>query len=468
MSRRELNAKRNLRVRLTRAQEAERLEQEEIDRLLDTPLSAIVQQPKDPVDKEWERRDSPNTKAKPTDNQVQLDIPAALLFLLEPKRLKGAWGGRGSGKSWSFARCLIAIAHSRKVLILCAREYQNSIQDSVLRLLEAQIEMMGLTPWFDVQKTTIISKVTGAEFIFKGLHRNVLEIKSTEGVDYCWVEEAQTVSDESWQTLIPTIRKPGSEIWVSWNPLSDTDSTHKRFILNSPPNSIIRKVGWQDNHWFPAELEAERQYMLKIDPDAYDHVWEGGTRKISAATIYRGKFRVDSFKTPDHVERFFYGADFGFSQDPSTLVRFYIEDNKLYIDYEAYEVGCEIDDLEKLYDKVPGSRDWPIKADNSRPETISFVRRRGFLITAADKWPGSVEDGIEHIKGFDEIIVHERCVHTAMELRLYSYKVDKLSNDILPVIVDKHNHCMDPLRYGLDGYIQARGGVGIWHKLAQD
>ncbi len=133
-------------------------------------------------------------------------------------RFKGAWGGRGSAKSWSFARCLIAIAHTKKCLILCAREFQNSIQDSVHRLLESQIELMGLTQYFDVQKTTIISKVTGAEIIFKGLHRNYLEIKSMEGVDYCWIEEAQTVSDESWQTLIPTIRKSGSEIWAVVEP----------------------------------------------------------------------------------------------------------------------------------------------------------------------------------------------------------------------------------------------------------
>ena len=122
---------------------------------------------------------------------------------------------------------------------------------------------------------------------------------------------------------------------------------------------------------------------------------------------------------------------------------------------------------ESTYPGIPGAREWPIKGDNSRPETISFLRRQGFNIDAADKWQGSVEDGITHLRGFEEIIIHERCKHTAAEARLYSYKVDKLTREILPVIVDKHNHCWDAIRYSLDGYIQARGGLGVWQRLAE-
>lgn len=400
----------------------------------------------------------------------QLDIPAQLTFLMSPMRYKVLYGGRGSSKSWSIARCLIAKAHTKKCLILCTREYQNSIQDSVLRLLETQIDIMGLRPFFDIQKTTIVHKLTGAEFIFKGMHRNIQEIKSTEGVDYCWVEEAQSVSEESWLTLIPTMRGSAgkrSEIWVSFNPLSDEDPTYKRFVLNPPKNAYVLKIGWQDNPWFPVDLEDERRYMLGNDPDAYDHVWEGMTRRITEATIFRGKYTVMPFETPDYVERFHLGADFGFAVDPSVLLRMYMSEDhkKLFIDHEAYGVGVEIDHLPALYDKVPGARIWPIKGDGSRPETISYMRRQGFNIEPADKWNGSIEDGIAHLKGFEHIYIHERCHHTAVEARLYSYKTDKKTNEILPVPVDKHNHCWDSARYGLDGYIQSRGGIGIWARL---
>jgi phage terminase large subunit len=141
-------------------------------------------------------------------------------------------------------------------------------------------------------------------------------------------------------------------------------------------------------------------------------------------------------------------------------------DDCLYIDHEAYSVGCELDHTDALFDCVPGARDWPIKADSARPETISFMRRRGFNIAAAEKWPGSVEDGIAHLKAFRRIIVHERCPRTAQEARLYSYKIDAKTGQVLPKIVDAHNHCWDAVRYALDGFIQARGGLGIWARLA--
>lgn len=399
-----------------------------------------------------------------------LDIPSCFLFLMDPARYKILYGGRGGAKSWNIARCLIAIAHTRKVLILCTREFQNSIADSVIRLLETQIDLMGLRPWFDVQNVTIISKLTGSEFIFKGMSRNIQEIKSTEGVDICWVEEAQSVSEESWMTLIPTIRgtrTKKSEIWVSFNPLDEEDPTYKRFVLNPPPSAKVLKVGWQDNPWFPPDLEEERLYMLSDDPSAYDHVWEGAPKKITEATVFKGKFVIERFETPPYLERFFFGADFGFARDPSVLIRMYmsLDHRHLYIDHEAYAIGVEIDHLHALYDKIPGSRIWPIKADGSRPETISYMRRQGFDIDAAEKWNGSVEDGIAHLKGFEMIHIHERCMHTAMEARLYSYKIDKKTKQILPVLETKHDHIWDSARYALDGYIQARGGIGIWNKL---
>ena len=193
--------------------------------------------------------------------------------------------------------------------------------------------------------------------------------------------------------------------------------------------------------------------MERIDPEAYQHVWEGFCRQVSDAVIFRGRYEVSTFDTyPD--ARFYYGMDFGFSQDPQALVRCWIKDNILYIDQEAYGLGVELDDLAEFIERVPGASEWPIKADNSRPETISHARRRGFNMTAAQKWSGCVEDGIAVMKGFEKIVIHERCKHVAEEFRLYSYKVDKQTNDILPKIEDKHNHCIDAIRYSLDGVIK--------------
>ena len=401
-----------------------------------------------------------------TKQAMHIEVIKAFEPLYLPARYKAFYGGRGGAKSWEFARALVAMAHTRKLRVLCAREFQNSIADSVYRLLKDQIDRMGLTGWFNVTQASIISLATGSEFLFKGLQRNINEIKSLEGVDICWVEEAQRVSADSWDILIPTIRKEGSEIWMSLNPHEVSDPTYQRFILNPPPGAVVVKVNWNDNPHFPATLDAERRYCLENDPDAYGHIWEGNPRILSDAVIMRGKYRVDVFEYPDDETRFYYGADWGFANDPTTLIRCFIHDKTLYIDHEAYGVGVDIDETPQLFDSVPGARAWPIKADSARPETISAMVNAGFNIAAAKKWPGSVEDGIAHLRGYKEIVVHERCKHVADEMRLYSYKVDRITNDILPIIVDKHNHCLDALRYALDGMITSKESLHVWEALA--
>lgn len=415
---------------------------------------------------------------------VQLDVPEKLLpFFTQRARFKVAYGGRGGAKSWSIARMLVIKAYTeRNHLILCTREFQKSISDSVHALLKSQIEELGLGPWFEVQEQKIICHLTGSRFIFKGLRHNINEIKSTEGVTICWVEEAQAVSESSWLVLIPTIRAANSEIWVSFNPAEDDDPTYKRFVRAQRQDMISIKINWDDNPWFTPELEAERVFMLQHDPDAYDWVWEGNTRKVSAATIFRGRFRLDILDVPEGLRPYF-GADWGFSTDPTALVRFWRlprPDGRhiLYIDREAYGIGVELDDIPALfaggvslktgaiYRGIEGAKDWPIKADSARPETISYIRGKQFNISAAKKWPGSVEDGIEYLKAYEEIVIHPDCAHMAQEARLYSYKVDRLTGDILPDIVDAHNHCWDAVRYGHDGLITSSGARGVWEKLA--
>lgn len=388
------------------------------------------------------------------DNKIKLKPIKAFAGLYRPYRYKILYGGRGGAKSWEIARALIVRAYTEKKLILCGREFQNSIADSVHRLICNQIDNIGLAPWFEATQKSIISKTTGSEFIFKGLQRSIDEIKSTEGIDIAWIEEAQNTSARSWEILIPTIRKESSEIWISFNPKFETDPTYKQFILNPPPNSFVKKVNWSDNPHFPATLNQERLYMFQNDPDAYRHVWEGECITNSEAQILFGKYEICSFDEPRGETRILYGADFGFSKDPSTLIRLWIEDDCLYISHEAYGLHIELDNMPGFYATVPGSKDGIIKADCSRPETISHIKRRKYNIVGAQKWPGSIEDGIAVLRGFKRIYIHERCKHTAEEALLWRYKVDKKTDEILNDVEDKHNHCWDAVRYALDTVIK--------------
>jgi phage terminase large subunit len=390
--------------------------------------------------------------------------PAFKMLATKGKRYKVLYGGRGSGKSWACARHLLGFGFEKPVRILCAREIQRSINDSVQKLLCEQAAAMGLDKFYTATRDAIRGE-NGTEFLFKGLRANPQEIKSMEGIDYCWVEEAQAVSAESWDVLIPTIRKEASEIWITFNPLDEHDPTYQRFVVNPPENAIIRKVNYDENPYFPDVLRLEMEWLKKRDYESYLHIWEGECRKISNALVFGGYFRVESFDTPTGA-RFYHGCDWGFANDPTTLIRCFVDNGTLYIDQEAWGVGVEIDQTPQLFDSVETARRWPIKADCARPETISYMRRQGFNVTAAKKWQGSVEDGIEFIKTFD-IVIHPRCRHIIDEFNRYSYKVDKQTGDILPVIVDAYNHGIDALRYSLDGLIKGRGSMQINPKVIQ-
>jgi phage terminase large subunit len=216
----------------------------------------------------------------------KLTLPKKLLPLLEPKRYKVLYGGRGSAKSWSVARALVHLATIKPIRVLCARETQKSIQESVHRLIKDQIGALGVEHLFDVQETKIIG-VNGSDFAFAGVRQQgVANLKSFEAVDICWVEEAQVVTKRSWDVLIPTIRKPGSEIWITFNPELEDDETYKRFVSDPPPNAWVCPVNWHDNPWFPAELESERVLMLKRDPVGYKTTWGGECRPAVEGAIY--------------------------------------------------------------------------------------------------------------------------------------------------------------------------------------
>jgi phage terminase large subunit len=219
------------------------------------------------------------------------ECPGAFDFLFKPSRYKVAYGGRGGAKSWNFARALLVLGTRRPLRILCARETQESISESVHRLLSDQIGLLELTPFYTVEKARIYGR-NGTEFTFAGLLHNVANIKSAEAMDVCWVEEAQSVSKESWRVLIPTIRKEGSEIWVSFNPDFEDDPTYRMFLRNPPPDAVIRKVTYRDNPWFPDVLKREMEHMRRTDPDEYEHVWEGSCISLLQSAIYANELRA--------------------------------------------------------------------------------------------------------------------------------------------------------------------------------
>lgn len=388
--------------------------------------------------------------------ELHVEIPPAALECLSAKsRYKVLKGGRGGGKSHSIAKMILVRMMAEKMVILCTREFQTSIKDSVHRLLSRQIEQMGLGQYFEIQKATIICTKTGSEAIFAGLaDKTVDSIKSLEGAKICWVEEAQTVSDRSWQLLIPTIRVPDSEIWISFNPDEETDPTYQRFIVNAPPNCAIATLNWNDNPWLPDVLREEKDYLYSVDPDTAAHVWGGACRKASDAQILRGRYRVQEFEPkPGLWDGPYQGIDFGFAQDLGTFVRCWIWEGDLYIEYESAGLEIDTDLLPSYWDEIPGARDYIARADCSRPETISQVKRLGYKrVIGCTKWTGCEKDGIDHIRSYKNIIIHPRCPEAAKEARLWSWKKNK-GGDILPETTGKFDNTWAAVRYALEPVI---------------
>ena len=393
-----------------------------------------------------------------SDGTLQIEVPQIARECLDQgvlARYRVLHGGRGGGKSWAVARVLIGLCFAKRLRILCTREFQKSIKDSVHRLLTDQIEAMGLGSYFEILQQEIKGP-NGSQFLFSGLANNTVEsIKSFEGIDLCWVEEAQTVSERSWEILIPTIRNDNSEIWVTFNPNEELDPTYQRFIVNTPPSAMVRRLNFYDNPWFPDVLSKEKDYLFSIDPEAAQHIWLGECRKVSNAQVLRGRYAVEPFEPRmDLWDGPYQGADWGFANDPTTLVRVWVYERTLYVEKEVYEIGTDIDMIPALFDRVPDVRKYMIRADSARPETISYMQRSGFRISAVDKWAGSVDDGVEHLRSYERIVIHPDCRHAIEEARLYSYKVDRLTGDVLPAIVDKHNHILDAIRYSLTPVIR--------------
>jgi phage terminase large subunit len=410
-----------------------------------------------------------------------------------PSRYKVPYGGRGASKTWGVTGVAVAMGAIKQLRFLCTREYQSSIKESVHQVLSSRIIDLGLAPYYDVTQEAIRGKIRDAdgrrtEYIFAGIRTDPAKVKGTEDIDVCLLEEAEKVSRESWKFLVPTVRnrRGGSEIWAIFNPQDEKDPTYQKFVAHPPPIARVAKLNYYDNPWFPADLELDRQDLLRqireaADDDErtqlqqdYDHIWEGECQKRTDASVFRRRVVIEPFGDPDpNLQlRLFFGADWGFANDPTALVRMWVTTNEdkseeLWISHEAYGWRVSNDEIPQLFDSVPGSRLWSIKADCARPETIEHVAKFGFSIEAAEKWPGSLEDGIAHVQAFRRIHIHPRCKHLQEEARLYSYKIDRVTGEVLPIVLDKWNHGWDAVRYGLDGFIQRRGAMGVWEGLGK-
>lgn len=382
---------------------------------------------------------------------LSIATPRAFLPLLKPSRYKGAHGGRGSGKSHFFAELLVekCLTHPGTRWV-CVREVQKSLEQSVKRLIEDKIAALGVSAAFRVLNTHIETPGAGV-IVFVGMQNHTADsIKSLEGFDGAWVEEAQSLSQRSLDLLRPTIRKPGSELWFSWNPEQPTDPIDALLRGESPPSdAVVVQANYRDNPFLPDVLRDEMEADRARDPDKYAWVWLGQHRQLSEARVFRN-WKVQAFDVHEGATMR-QGADWGFSVDPSVLVQSYAIGRTLYIPYEAYMVGCEIDNLPALFDTVPQSRKWWTTADSARPETISYMRRHwSEKMGAAVKGPKSVEDGVEFLKSYD-IVVHPRCEHVIDELSKYAYKIDDKTGKVLPILADKDNHVIDALRYAHEG-----------------
>jgi phage terminase large subunit len=340
---------------------------------------------------------------------------------------------------------------------LCLREVQNSIKDSSKQIVEDNIAKLGVEKLFRITDQEIVGPRKSL-MIFKGLQNHTAaSIKSLEGFTRAFVDEAQTISQRSLDLLTPTLRQrpggPATELWFSWNPDQPTDPVDKMFRENADDPDFVRvKSNYYDNPWFPGDLRQDMERDKRRDPEKYAHIWLGQYQRNSEARVFRN-WKIESFETPADA-RFYFGADWGFSIDPTVLVRCFTQGRTLFVDYEAWQVGCEIDRTPDLFDKVPSSRKWPIIADSSNPQSISYMDRQGFRIRPAVKGPGSIEEGVEFLKSFD-IVVHPCCRNVIDELTMYSYEVDPKTNEILPKLADKKNHTIDSLRYAVEGIRRA-------------
>jgi phage terminase large subunit len=387
------------------------------------------------------------------------DFPDKLQCLFEPARYKVLYGGRGGAKSWGAARALLILGAQRKLRIACGREIMKSIADSVHHLLKEQIAELGLSHHYRAFDTYIEGK-NGTLFTFHGLKTNIASVKSIEGIDIFWAEEAQTIGKTSWDVLIPTIRKEGSEIWITFNPELDTDETYKRFVLQPPATAMVVKINYRDNPWFPNVLEQERVDCLAKSEDDHSHIWEGNTKQVLDGAIYAdeirraikdGRFARVPYDESKPVETYW---DLGRADCTSIWFAQYVGFEFRLIDfYENRGKGLPhylkvLRDRPYLYGDVWLPHDAENELLGSERTIERQVRDANFTVKIAPKT--SIAEGINAARTifsrcwFDET----KCSEGINHLKRYCYKVDpdtkQWSKDPNH---DDHSHAADAFRY---------------------
>lgn len=391
---------------------------------------------------------------------AQAQFPIKLQPLFKKARYKICYGGRGGAKSWGIARALLIMAARKPLRILCAREFQASIKDSVHKLLCDQIEALGLLPFYDITQTSIRG-LNGSEFAFIGLKNNPTNIKSFEGVDICWVEEGQTVSRLSWNILIPTIRKAGSEIWVSFNPDLETDETYQRFVVKPPRDAVIIKINWSDNPWFPDTLKLEKDALKERDPNAYNNVWEGMVRRTVDGAIFANE--MQRAEADDRITKVPYDptkpvhavCDLGWSDATAwwfvqfigmetRLIRYFEGSQRTMTSYLA-----QLQTFGYVYDTIwlPHDAENKTLAANGR-SIEEIVRGAGFKTAIMPRVP--VVDSINAARTIFPNIWFDRenCADGLNCLRHYRYEVDPDTGMFSKnPLHDQYSHGADAFRY---------------------
>lgn len=383
-------------------------------------------------------------------------------------------GGRGSTKSsFTAIQIVLGIIQDPNANAICLRKVGDTIRTSLLPTFLWAIEILDAYESFrhTVSPAEIIYIPTGQKIILKGLD-DPLKLKSVKAkrgyFKYLWFEEAPEFNGmEEIRNVEQSVLRGGDKFveFITYNPPNDPAAWVNEESSVSYPERLVHHSNYLDvpREWLGEKFIEKADRLKQSDPIKYRHEYMGEAVGRAEQIVFYGKWQEKAFDTPPVSElyqnRFFYGADFGFANDPSTILRCFIrEENKklnLYVDYEAGGVGIEFEDMPALYDKIPDIRRWSIYGDCARPETISYLSRKGFRIEGAPKGSGSVEDGVEYIRSFDRIFIHPRCVKLIEEMTKYSFKVDKHTQEILPVLVDDWNHYIDALRYALADYIKS-------------
>ena len=405
-------------------------------------------------------------------------FPAKLQVLFEPRRYKVLYGGRGGAKSWSIAKALLIIGAQRPIKVLCCREIQKSIKESSHALLALKIREMGLEDAYRVLDTEIRG-TNGTEFIFAGLRHNVDSIRSIENIDFAWVAEAAKVSKASWDVLIPTVRKGGSEIWLDFNPELDTDETYKRFVLNPPADAAVIPISWRDNPWFPEVLRLEMESLKQRDSDSWLHVYEGKTKKTVEGAIYASELR--QAEAEGRITRVPYIAgspvstfwDLGHADATSIWfvqragfewhVIDFLQDRLKGLDF--YVQAAQSRGFVYHQHVLPHDADNATLATGAAKTVAGQLRARGMPVRVLPRLP--VTDGISLTRSlfsrlwFDEA----KCADGLSALRRYRYDVDADTGAFSSKpLHDENSHAADALRYVAMGVTEAKGAAKSTHK----